>query len=95
MRRLLGDGAALPFVSGSFDAVIIKFALHHMRDAEHLFCELARVLKPGGICVVIDPFFSGSAIDRVRLAYSLRGRWCRTVLRKSFVRIERLRASSG
>jgi ubiquinone/menaquinone biosynthesis C-methylase UbiE len=66
--RVLGDGAALPFVSGSFDAVIIKFALHHIRDAAHLFSELARVLKRGGICVVVDPFFSESAIDRVRLA---------------------------
>jgi len=48
-----------------FDFVVIKFALHHMRDAEH---EFARVLKTGGICVVVDPFLGGIAIDRVRLA---------------------------
>lgn len=31
-------------------------------------CELARVLKPDEVCVVIDPFFCGGVIDRIRLA---------------------------
>jgi len=47
-----GDGAALPFPDGSFDAVLCFTMLHHVPSAgqqDRLFAEAARVLRPGGV----------------------------------------------
>lgn len=47
-----GDGAALPFDDGTFDAVVCFTMLHHVPSPEHqdrLFAEAARVLRPGGV----------------------------------------------
>jgi SAM-dependent methyltransferase len=43
-----GD-AKLPFEDGSFDAVYIRQALHHVPDLDVTMRELARVLRTGGI----------------------------------------------
>ena len=47
-----GDGAALPFPDGSFDAVVCFTMLHHVPSPEQqdrLFAEAQRVLRPGGV----------------------------------------------
>lgn len=49
------DGASLPFADASLDAAVSRYALHHFPDIEQAFCELYRVLKPGGALVVSDP----------------------------------------
>lgn len=53
------DIAALPFASGSFDAVICSSVLYHewVKDVDRAVCELARVLRPGGILLIILPAF--------------------------------------
>lgn len=45
-----GDMADLPFEDGSFDVVTSMLALMHIpiEDREAVFCEVARVLRPGG-----------------------------------------------
>jgi ubiquinone/menaquinone biosynthesis C-methylase UbiE len=51
---LCGDGEALPFGPQTVDVILSFFALHHMDHPEHLLMEIDRVLKPGGILLMID-----------------------------------------
>lgn len=46
-------GERLPYREASFDFVSMGFALRHVADLEALFCEMRRVLRPGGrVCVL-------------------------------------------
>ena len=49
-----GDGLALPFADGSFDAVTVAFGLRNMASWPDALREMARVLKPGGHLLVLD-----------------------------------------
>ena len=49
-----GVAEALPFVDGSFDIVLCRFAVHHFSDPAVVAAELARVTRPGGRVSVID-----------------------------------------
>lgn len=44
----------LPYADGSFDAVVTRYTLHHVLDAEAVFRELSRVCRPGGRVVICD-----------------------------------------
>jgi ubiquinone/menaquinone biosynthesis C-methylase UbiE len=48
------DAAALPFVDGSFDVVVSRFAVHHFEDPAVQITEMRRVLRPGGRLAVAD-----------------------------------------
>jgi len=48
---LVADAEALPLASASIDLVFSSLALQWCARPEHLFAELARVLRPGGCCV--------------------------------------------
>jgi ubiquinone/menaquinone biosynthesis C-methylase UbiE len=48
------DAAALPFVDGSFDVVVSRFALHHFENPAVPTAEMRRVLRPGGRLAVAD-----------------------------------------
>ena len=43
------DSDALPFRENSFNGVVAVALLHHLFDHKGTFCEVYRVLKPGGI----------------------------------------------
>jgi SAM-dependent methyltransferase len=43
-----GDGQALPFDAGSFDAVVMNFGMLHLAQPETAIAEACRVLRPGG-----------------------------------------------
>lgn len=47
-RALEGDATALPFESGSFDAVVSFLMLHHVVTWEAALSEASRVLRPEG-----------------------------------------------
>lgn len=50
-------GQELPFDDGSFDAVVYSYSLHHVPPPEipDALSEAHRVLRPGGLLVVIEP----------------------------------------
>jgi len=48
---LVADAEALPLASESIDLVFSSLAVQWCDRPEHLFAELARVLRPGGCCV--------------------------------------------
>lgn len=48
------DCSNLPFAEGTFDAVISAFALRNFEDLDSCLEEMRRVLRPGGMIVVID-----------------------------------------
>lgn len=54
VRRLRADGERLPFCEGSADVVLTQVAAIHM-DLDALAQESARVLRPGGRLVMIEP----------------------------------------
>ncbi|HEY5704794.1 MAG TPA: ubiquinone/menaquinone biosynthesis methyltransferase [Terrimicrobiaceae bacterium] len=48
------DGLKLPFRDGTFDALTVAFGLRNMASWENALCEMARVLRPGGLLLVMD-----------------------------------------
>src|SRR5260370_24554018 len=50
----VADAEKLPFASESFDRVTCRIAPHHFPNISQFVQEVARVLKPGGICLLID-----------------------------------------
>jgi demethylmenaquinone methyltransferase/2-methoxy-6-polyprenyl-1,4-benzoquinol methylase len=48
------DALALPFPSGSFDAVTIAFGLRNLADRARGLAEMRRVLRPGGRLLVLE-----------------------------------------
>jgi 2-polyprenyl-6-hydroxyphenyl methylase/3-demethylubiquinone-9 3-methyltransferase len=62
IRYARGSGEALPFDSGSFDAVLSCDVLEHVRELPRVVSEIARVLKPGGV-------FCYDTINRTWLSY--------------------------
>lgn len=51
---VVADAESLPFLSGTFDAVVCRIAAHHFPNPERFVEEAARVLKPGGRFLLID-----------------------------------------
>jgi ubiquinone/menaquinone biosynthesis C-methylase UbiE len=49
-----GDAAALPFLDGSFDVVVSRFAVHHFERPEVEVAEMRRCVKPGGRLAIAD-----------------------------------------
>lgn len=50
----VGDAKNMPFETGEFDFVVSSGSLHHWDEPHRVFDEIARVLKPGGGCMVRD-----------------------------------------
>ncbi|MEX1118754.1 MAG: ubiquinone/menaquinone biosynthesis methyltransferase [Terrimicrobiaceae bacterium] len=49
-----GDGLALPFQDATFDALTVAFGLRNMASWDRALKEMARVLQPGGLLLVMD-----------------------------------------
>lgn len=52
----LGVAEALPFADATFDVIISRLVIHHLPGdlKEKAFAEMHRVLKPGGVCLLVD-----------------------------------------
>lgn len=53
--RVEASAEAIPFRSGSFDVVVALNMLHHVIDPDRAVREYARLLRPGGRLVAVDP----------------------------------------
>lgn len=49
-----GDAAQMPFLDGSFDVVISRFAIHHFERPDEQIAEIARCVRPGGQVALAD-----------------------------------------
>lgn len=49
-----GDARQLPVPDETVDAVLLLDALHHMPEGEAVIADAARVLRPGGVLVVLE-----------------------------------------
>ena len=49
-----GDCLALPMADETFDAVTVAFGVRNFEHLQQGYCEMARVLKPGGMLCVLE-----------------------------------------
>ncbi|MCA9743330.1 MAG: ubiquinone/menaquinone biosynthesis methyltransferase [Deferribacteres bacterium] len=54
IRFLGADGLAMPFRTGSFDAVVTGFSMRNVIDVGTFIAEMARVVRPGGKVVILE-----------------------------------------
>jgi SAM-dependent methyltransferase len=52
----VGRADQLPYADESFDAVVTRFAFHHLTNAAATLAEMVRVCRPGGRVVVCDVY---------------------------------------
>ena len=57
---------ALPFTDAVFDGALFVNALHHADRPSKALSEAARVLRPDGVIVVVEPLASGSFFEALR-----------------------------
>jgi SAM-dependent methyltransferase len=62
-RAVVGDAAALPFADGSFDACSADRVFQHLADPDAALSELARVTRPGGRLVIVDPDYDTQVVE--------------------------------
>jgi ubiquinone/menaquinone biosynthesis C-methylase UbiE len=62
IRTEQGAAEAMPFADADFDFVFTRFSAHHWSDLDAGLREMRRVLKPGGLAVVIDTISPGSPL---------------------------------
>jgi len=63
-RRLLGDAEALPFTDGAFDRYVSAGSIEYWPDPQRGIAEAYRVLREGGVGVVIGPVRPAGRIAR-------------------------------
>ncbi|MEE1897755.1 bifunctional demethylmenaquinone methyltransferase/2-methoxy-6-polyprenyl-1,4-benzoquinol methylase UbiE [Flavobacterium rakeshii] len=51
---VLGDSENIPFEDNSFDAITVAFGVRNFENLEKGLSEILRVLKPGGIFVILE-----------------------------------------
>ncbi|HYD02373.1 MAG TPA: metalloregulator ArsR/SmtB family transcription factor [Phycisphaerales bacterium] len=68
---LRGDVEKLPLKDASVDAAVCVLVLHHIEDPAVACAEMARILKPGGTCLVVDMVEH----DRVQYKHAMGHRW--------------------
>ena len=63
-RTLVADAMALPFKDADFDVVTVAFGLRNMVDYAGAIKEMRRVLKPGGLLLILDFSLPEGALRR-------------------------------
>lgn len=71
-RLVRGDATHLPFASGSLDGIVTTFTLSAIPDGLAAVREMARLLRPTGVLVLVD---AGYPSDGNRLGAALAWLW--------------------
>lgn len=66
-----GELESLPIASATVDAAVCVLVLHHLDSPQNAVNEMARVLRPGGIAMVVDMVEH----DRAAYRHSMGHRW--------------------
>jgi MPBQ/MSBQ methyltransferase len=64
VRRLLGDAEALPFADDSFDRYVSAGSIEYWPDPQRGIAEAYRVLRPGGVALVVGPVRPAGRVAR-------------------------------
>lgn len=62
-----GVAESLPFADGSADIIISRYSAHHWHDVGQALREVRRVLKPGGIMIMMDLASTGQPVKDIFL----------------------------
>jgi demethylmenaquinone methyltransferase/2-methoxy-6-polyprenyl-1,4-benzoquinol methylase len=54
IEMILGDSENIPYENDSFDAITVAFGVRNFETLEKGLAEILRVLKPGGIFVILE-----------------------------------------
>ncbi|MDI6901523.1 MAG: methyltransferase domain-containing protein [Anaerosomatales bacterium] len=68
-----GVAEAMPFADDAFDAAIVSDAFHHFRDQPGAAAELQRVVRPGGVVLILELDPSGFFMRFVALVERVLG----------------------
>jgi demethylmenaquinone methyltransferase / 2-methoxy-6-polyprenyl-1,4-benzoquinol methylase len=69
LRYVVADAEMLPFPDASFDCVLMAFGLRNVTRKERALAEMYRVLRPGGLVLVLE--FSQPRVEMIRPLYDL------------------------
>jgi SAM-dependent methyltransferase len=58
-EKTLGDMNRLPFQDETFELVLLSATLHHSSNLEGTMCEVARILRPRGVALVLSEQIGG------------------------------------
>lgn len=62
-----GYAESLPFDDASFDVFISRYSAHHWHDVGQALREVKRVLKPGGVLIIMDVMSPGHPVRDIWL----------------------------
>jgi len=82
---------------GIFDVVLIRGAIHHMSDPESVIKKIVNHLKPGGICVCLEPIQErwrkqdAAQVALMRGLLSLTGNWYEETLEEKWLDLKKFK----
>ncbi len=71
VQFLQGELEKLPIPTGTVDAAVCVLVLHHLESPQNAINEMARILRPGGVAMVVDMVEH----DRAAYRHSMGHRW--------------------
>lgn len=71
---VLANAESLPFADNEFDRIVIAFGLRNVSHQELALREMWRVLKPGGLCSILE--FSKVVVPGIDRVYDFYSEYC-------------------